>query len=257
MPGGPPVVWWDPSRLMLEVEEPVPLRHQQILEAGSEGAAASEANYTAWMQQREALRTRASAPSLTVKTVTSLAHAVGEDEAPDGSALKPAAGYLDVHVEISARPDEKRPGGRRFGALVHAMLASVDLDADADAIRASAAVHERMFDATREEIDAAIVTVGATLRHPVLRRAAASVRKGDIRRETPVVLALDDGSLAEGVLDLALREQTADFNGWTVVDFKTDQEFSKESGHYITQVSHARAVQAATALPTRGIILVI
>jgi hypothetical protein len=38
------------------------------------------------------------------------------------------------------RGDSERPGGRRFGALVHAMLASVDLDPDADAIQASAAV---------------------------------------------------------------------------------------------------------------------
>jgi len=60
------------------------------------------------------------------------------------------------------------------------------------------------------------------------------------------------------VIDLAFREQSADFNGWTVVDFKTDQEFSTESAHYMTQVSlYARAVQAATGLPARGIILVI
>jgi ATP-dependent helicase/nuclease subunit A len=35
IPSGPPVVWWDPSHLMLEAEEPLPLRHQQILEATS------------------------------------------------------------------------------------------------------------------------------------------------------------------------------------------------------------------------------
>ena len=67
--GGPAVVWWDPARLVLEVLEPVPLRHQQILKAGSEGAAASEANYAAWLQARETLHARASVPPLTLKTI--------------------------------------------------------------------------------------------------------------------------------------------------------------------------------------------
>src|SRR5262249_38731354 len=51
--GGPAVVWWDPACLALEVAEPPPLRHQQLLEAGTTGAAASEANYLAWVQARE------------------------------------------------------------------------------------------------------------------------------------------------------------------------------------------------------------
>src|SRR5262249_53800369 len=72
---GLPVVWWDPSRLVLEVQEPVPLRHQQILEAGSDRAAESEGNYAAWMRQREALLLAASEPSLMVRTITSLARA--------------------------------------------------------------------------------------------------------------------------------------------------------------------------------------
>jgi hypothetical protein len=62
-------------------------------------------------------------------------------------------------------------------------------------------------------------------------------------------------SLAEGVLDLAFREETPDFDGWTVVDFKTDRGFSSASGHYLAQVG--LAVKAATGLPTRGIILVV
>jgi len=42
------------------------------------------------------------------------------------------------------------------------------------------------------------------------------------------------------------------------VDFKTDQEFSSAPAHYIAQVDlYVRAVQAATDLPTMGIILVV
>jgi ATP-dependent exoDNAse (exonuclease V) beta subunit len=60
------------------------------------------------------------------------------------------------------------------------------------------------------------------------------------------------------VLDLAFREQTSDFDGWSVVDFKTDQEFSSAPSRYIAQVDlYVRAVQAATDLLARGIILVL
>lgn len=133
-----------------------------------------------------------------------------------------------------------------------------DLDADVEAIRASAAANARMFDATTEETEAANVAVTAAVRHPVLRRAAASARKGEIRRETPVLLALGDGSMAEGVLDLAFREQTPEFDGWTVVDFKTDREFSTAPDQYRAQVGlYPQAVKMATSLPARGIILAI
>jgi ATP-dependent exoDNAse (exonuclease V) beta subunit len=91
---------------------------------------------------------------------------------------------------------------------------------------------------------------------PIVR--AASVGTGGIRRETPVLLRLDDGSLGEGVLDLAFRDDTPDFTGWTVVDFKTDREFDEASSRYIAQAQvYAKAVGAATNLPTRGVLLVV
>ena len=248
IPGGPSVVWWDPHCFTLEVDEPVPLRHQQILEGGSSGAAVSEASYAAWIEQREALLARASEPSLTVQTVTALSRSSGTSSA----GTEP-----DVHVEIAARPDEKRPSGRRFGALVHAMFAAVDLDADLDAIRSVAVLQQRMFNATEDEMEAAIQAVATALRHPVLRRAAA-VGEENIRRETPVMLMLEDGTIAEGVVDLAFRETEGKFSGWTVVDFKTDQEFSGQAARYMRQVQlYADAVRAATGLPARGVILVI
>jgi hypothetical protein len=138
------------------------------------------------------------------------------------------------------------------------MLASIDLHADAEGIQTCATVQGRMFDATKDEIQAAIATVAAALQHPILRQAAVAGGKGNVRRETPVLLTMPDGTLAEGVLDFAFREQNSDFDGWTVVDFKTNQDFSTGSAHYIGQVSlYAQAVQAATCLPARGIVLLI
>ena len=248
---GPNVVWWDPSALTLEVEEHAPLRHQRILEVDAAKTAAneSEQDYAAWKRGRTDLLIRASQPSISVQTVTALARL----EASRQLVARPP-----VEVERIERGDRERPSGRRFGALVHAMLASVDLDSDADTIQASAAVNGRLVGATEEEVIAAVATVHATLEHPVLRRAAASAMKGEIRRETPVLLTLDDGSLVEGVVDLAFREDTDEFSGWTVVDFKTDREFVAASDRYSAQVSvYSAAIQAATGLLSRGILLVV
>jgi ATP-dependent exoDNAse (exonuclease V) beta subunit len=251
LPNGPQVVWWDPTILALEVEEHGALRHQRILEIDSEGAAAaaSEEGYAAWKGGRETLLSRASLPTISVQTITALARS----DAPTHLGARPT-----VQVEMVDRSDPGRPAGRRFGALVHAMLGSVDLNADGDAIRASAVINGRLVGATDEEIQSAVSVVRATLRHPLLRKAAASARRGNLRRETPVSLTLDDGSLVEGVVDLAFHEETRDFNGWTVLDFKTDREFIAASDRYSAQVAlYSAAMQAATGLASRGILLVI
>ncbi len=261
---GPPVVWWDPAALALEAEEQTALRHQRVLELDPDpvAAAASEQNYAAWKMEREAVLAGASRPSLRVQTVTALAGkettktsaiAGGVEGQSEDSA---ARAHPPVHVEMVERRDLARPGGRRFGTLIHTILATIDLDAGAEAT--AAAINGRLVGATEEEIQAAIVTVGAALGHPILRRAAASAPKGGLRRETPVLLAIDDGRLVEGVVDLAFREDTSDFAGWTVVDFKTDSELAEFSARYIAQVRlYADAVSVATGSPARGIVLVL
>jgi ATP-dependent exoDNAse (exonuclease V) beta subunit len=255
---GPPVVWWDPAVLTLEVEEQAALRHQRILEVDSEGVAAatSEENYAAWKSEWEALLHRASQPSIVVQTATSRART--EEATVTEREVKHAERSVPVAVEILPRGELQRPSGRRFGALVHAVLSTLDLDASADAQEASAAINGRLVGAMEDEIQAAIQTVGAACGHPILRRAAISANKGQLRRETPVMMRLEDGTLVEGVVDLAFREDTADFAGWTVVDFKTDREFDKSSSEYISQVRiYAEAVAAATNAPARGVLLVI
>jgi ATP-dependent exoDNAse (exonuclease V) beta subunit len=72
------------------------------------------------------------------------------------------------------------------------------------------------------------------------------------------MLTLDNGSLVEGVIDLAFRDDTPEFAGWTVVDFKTDREFEESSTRYIAQVRvYSKAVAAATMAPARGVLLVV
>ena len=69
---------------------------------------------------------------------------------------------------------------------------------------------------------------------------------------------MDDGSLVEGVVDLAFLEDPTDFGGWTVLDFKTDREFTTASNRYEVQVgAYSNAVSAATGMPSRAILLVL
>ena len=242
---GPPVAWWDPAALSLDVEEQVSLRQQRILEADPDGtaSAASEENYARWRIARDEVLAGASRPSISVQTVTSLSRGDAGDER--------------VKVEVVSRPGAERPGGRRFGALVHSLFAAVDLNSTPEEISAAATVHGRLVDAREPEIDAAASTVIAALAHPLMRRAARAIASS-LRREAPILLRREDGRLAEGVVDLAFREDTPNFTGWTVVDFKTDRDFESGRAEYAAQVAlYVEAIESATNLAARGILLVV
>jgi ATP-dependent exoDNAse (exonuclease V) beta subunit len=62
---------------------------------------------------------------------------------------------------------------------------------------------------------------------------------------------LDDGTLAEGIIDLAYLSDT----GWIVVDFKTDERVEAR-GPYAAQLHHyVEAVKRATGLEASGVLL--
>ena len=154
----------------------------------------------------------------------------------------------EVPVEDAMLPGD-RPHGIRFGTLVHGVLAEVDLDADRVAVATIAALQGRLLGATADEVDAAVDAVVHALAHPLLRRAAAAP---SCRREAPVLLRLDDGTLVEGVADAAF----ADADGWTVIDFKTDRELGTRLADYRRQVAlYADAVARATGKPARAVLL--
>jgi ATP-dependent exoDNAse (exonuclease V) beta subunit len=235
-------VWWDPAVLQLDVQEQAPLRQQRILEADPDGT--SEKSYAAWKAAREEVIVTASRPSKSVQTVTKLARAEPEEG--------------QVQVEVVTPVDLERPSGKRFGTLVHAVLSTIDLNAAPEMIHQTVSVSGRLVDATSEEIQAAVTTVTAALKHPLMARAAAAVRNTEVRRETPVILKRSDGSLAEGIVDLAFRENGSGSAHWTVVDFKTGREFETNRSEYAKQVAlYAEAIESATNLPARGVLLVI
>jgi ATP-dependent helicase/nuclease subunit A len=157
----------------------------------------------------------------------------------------------DVRL-IDAAPAGIRPTGPRFGTLVHAALAAVALDAGPDQIADAVSLQARILSASADEAQAATTLVAAALAHPLMLRAREAWRAGRCRRETPVACRQGDGSLIEGVVDLAFEDE----DGWTVVDFKTDAELAADLGRYRRQVGlYASMVARATRKNVRGVLL--
>jgi len=145
-----------------------------------------------------------------------------------------------------------RPHGKRFGTLVYAVLAAVELDADRAGVADAAAMHGRLLGATEEEVSAAVETAVRALGHPLMRKAAEAARVGRCRREVPVAVVASDGVVVEGVVDAAF----VDAGGWTVVDFKTDVEVAGRVEEYRRQVRlYAEGVGRATGGRARGVLL--
>jgi ATP-dependent exoDNAse (exonuclease V) beta subunit len=154
-----------------------------------------------------------------------------------------------VEVAQTTTDRRARPGGTRFGTLVHAALADVPFEAEEDTVRGVCALHARLLGATPDEIDAAVEAVEAALAHPLMKKAAAAKR---VCREHDLVYALGDGTLLEGSVDLAFLAE----DGWTVIDFKTDADAGERATAYRHQVSlYARAIERATGERARGVLL--
>ena len=235
------VVWWDPHALKLGVDVGGGLRQQQLLEAddSKERATASEQAHVRWQARRATSLLQAITPSLQTRSVT------------EASKLELLGGTLPVAIERTSIDRIARPNGRRFGSLVHAVLAAIELRGDDAHLRAVAINQARLIDASSEEVDAAVLSVRAALTHPLMQRAAAATI---LRREIPIVLDTPELML-EGIIDLAF----ADADGWVVVDYKTDPELVPEvRAPYEAQVrTYATAITAATSLPASAALLLV
>jgi ATP-dependent helicase/nuclease subunit A len=158
-------------------------------------------------------------------------------------------------VNLDRRGDDGRPHGAGFGSLVHAVLAETALDASRDAIEHVCDIEARMLGMSEDEAVAAAIVAERVLAHELLARARAADAYGRCRRETPVTCTLPDGTLVEGVVDLAFE----DGGRWMVVDYKTDRELaSLGEDRYRLQVAlYAGAIAQATGAPCDGVLLVV
>ncbi|HEU0033844.1 MAG TPA: UvrD-helicase domain-containing protein [Kofleriaceae bacterium] len=240
------VVWWDPRVLDLDRSIGGGMRQRQILEADETGelATASIAAHADWQARRTHALAAGARPSLDVQTVTQAAKAVDAGDAP----VELLATALDPAVRAA------RPRGKRFGILVHAVIAAVDLAATPTTIAALARNHGRLVGASSAEIAAATDAVVAALAHPLLRAAAAAEPRGALRREVPIVAHTNAGML-EGIVDLAFADAE---DVWTIVDFKTDADLAESRPVYENQVRlYAAAIADATGRPARAALLIV
>lgn len=225
------VVWWDPSKLALDVEGGFGVRLAGML---SKDDGASLAEYREWQSERARVLDAGARAEFDVFLASQAA------SAPENACA----------VEIVFASERgARVGGRRFGSLVHAVLRDVAFGAAPDEIEKMAELNARALGSSPEERDAVRAAVQAALAHPIIAAARAARR---CYREYPVTLRLDGDRMLEGVIDLAFIE-----NGrWTIVDFKTDAHLDDARARYERQLQwYAFAMEKLTGMPARAVLL--
>jgi ATP-dependent exoDNAse (exonuclease V) beta subunit len=236
------VVWWDPRCLQLDVTRVYGLRREDLIQVPDRAIVEADRRvYDEWMATRQRAQETGARPTVRVRPVTQWAAT-----RPDGERIGEDVELVEIGV------GGPRPKGPRFGTLVHAALATVALDANATQIAETVALHARILGAPPDEVAAATIAVGGALAHPLLARACEAEQSGKCRRETPVAIQDGDGTLLEGVLDLAWEDE----QGWTVVDFKTDAELAGAVPRYRRQIAlYASVIARTTGRPVRAVLL--
>ena len=197
------VVWWDAE--LLDEKPPASyglLGEDLLIEAGDD---ANRERFERWRRHGEELVARGSEPSVSPVAVTEL------DFEPPGKTAEVVLEELDRTRD--------RPGGVRFGSLVHTVLRDAPLSGEARQVRELVRLQGSLIGATRPEVTAAEAVVTAALSSPAAEAARASQR---VLRETPFLLPLDgeaEHRIVEGAIDLAYLD---DDGRWIVVDWKTD-----------------------------------
>lgn len=239
------VVWWDPLLLKTASDEGRGVRREELIEksASADVVAGDRATYDRWREARSEVQAAGSVASMQVATATQLAE--------DATTPKHAIAIEDAGFGAI------RPSGKRFGTLVHAVLATLPLDATGAEADELAALHAKMFAAPDEERVAAAGIATRLLQHPRMAAARAAEAAGrKVWREVPVSLRLDGGAavaqIVDGQVDLAYETE----QGWVIVDFKTDIEIASAQEAYQKQVAlYVEAVQRATGKPATGVLL--
>jgi ATP-dependent exoDNAse (exonuclease V) beta subunit len=251
------VVWWspEPGVLALDAQAPLGLRREDLIVRDVSPVVLRDHldAYTHWRRSRDAAVAAAAVPTIRLVTATEAAGETGP--APAGASVTVIEAVLEPEATGAAETADDRPGGARFGSLVHALLADVPLaDVTVHAVESLARVQGRILGASDREISSAVRLVTGVLRHHVLRDAAAADAAGRCYRETPVTLRRDDGTLVEGTVDLAYdtgREVV-------VLDFKTDRPDPGSKERYVRQVSlYTAAVGRALDRPARGVLMLL
>lgn len=225
--GTQPVVWFDPAVLQLEVAKSPGVENEQVLSGTAEQAVQGLQLYEEWKSARAARIDSGSVPRFRVAVAERMGRAAEAERIP---------------VETITLPVEPgRPAGRRFGRLVHDILQRADR---LEEVSGLARIWGRRHGATVGECDAA-----AAVARSALEKINVLVPDNAQRlREAPLLVRLEDGRLVDGRIDVAWSNGSQ----WTVVDYKTDRRERRRVGQLQL---YGLALQQATGLPTRGIVL--
>jgi ATP-dependent helicase/nuclease subunit A len=242
------VVWWDPGALELGAKPPLGVRREELIvkDVARDVVADGRSRYDAWRMARAGARASGAAPSMRVRTVREYSTDV------DTVALNPQI----TTASVAARPgnqDVDRPSGALFGTLVHAVLARAPFEASRAELHDIALLEARLLAMSEDDAASAATIAESVMKHDLLVRARRADARGACRRETAVTLTLDDGTLVEGVVDLAFEEDGA----WTVIDYKTDREIATDGEEqYRRQLAaYALAISRSTGAPASGILV--
>ncbi len=246
------VVWWDPLLVDRAGAERRGIRHEHLIQkdAPAHIVAADRAAYDGWRAWRTSVLDRGAASGRLTMTATEWA-----DASLDGAVVTPpgvTARAARVTVVEVGLPGDPRPSGRRFGTLVHALLAHVPLDASIETIARMAAVQARLLNASDEERVAAAEVAERALAHDLFARARAAMAAGRAcQREVPLAVMAGD-VLVDGQADAAFDDGAA----WVVVDFKTDVEIAFAEPAYRLQVAlYADAIARAYRRDVEAVLL--
>jgi len=246
--GSHDVLWWDPEHFERDTPTKPGLRRHWILAPQSGPVPVSGAGgplHTQWEARRVHRSDTASKPRLIVDSVTR----VVEESKNRSGARMPGAERIEV-AEVPGR-SPTRPTGKRFGTLVHELLARTDLDAGPEVVHALAESLSRTLDARPDEAEAAATAVVGALAHPLLESAR---RASACHKETPMLHREATGRLIEAIPDLVFQPE--DGGDWVVVDFKTDLRIDMASESYREQVAlYVEALSAATGDEAKGVLL--
>jgi ATP-dependent exoDNAse (exonuclease V) beta subunit len=240
--GGHHVVWWDPHVLELERPSAGGLRQAELLRADAQSASneVQVAAHAAFRSERLTVLARAATKSWASETVTVRALA-----APSGVPTAP----LEIVDTLGDRAG--RPSGARFGTLVHAILQHGSLSADAQEIARLAKHFARSLGATNDEQARAVSDLTRALSHLAFERMRSARLRGELFRETPVLVREADGNLLEGVVDACFREGER----MVLVDYKTDLAIHDPSVYARQLGLYAKALERVFSLPVSAMLL--
>ena len=257
------VVFWDPCLLSLSRSNVHGVAQMEMLQSSGDDAG-DRAGHDAYLRFRSAAeRTRleAATEGLRSRSITRHAALAGE-QAPIvqlsnllAEKHQPVSRLTVIDTHGPAADRSKRSRGTRFGSLVHQLLEHVDYADPLPQLAPLALALGRELGASEEERAHAVASVQSALAHGFFERVRSAAQSGNLYRELPIVMCGADGTIFDGVIDLAFREPSAQGEQLWVIDFKTDVELMNLA-HYETQLGmYASAATRALGLPANIVLL--